>query len=115
MKVAVVGGRQFRDKEYLYFVLDKYNEKHGISHIVSGGAVGADGLAELYAKDRCLPITVYPANWNKHGKGAGYIRNQQIVDDCDVVLAFPDPNSVGTYDTVDKANKAGKEAYVIQA
>ena len=113
-KVAVVGGRDYKDKAYLYFVLDKYNEKYGISHIVSGGAKGADYFGELYAKDNCIPYTIYPANWDKHGRGAGFIRNSQIVNDCDVVIAFPTENSVGTYDTVEKAKKAGKATYVIQ-
>jgi len=115
MRVAVIGGRDFKDKDYMFFVLDKYNEKHGISHIVSGGAKGADSLAESYAKNRYIPYTVYPANWRKHGKGAGFIRNSQIANDCDALLAFPTKNSVGTYDTVDKAKKAGKKVYVIQA
>lgn len=105
-KVAVVGGRDFKDRPYLFFVLDKYHEKHGISHIVSGGAKGADSLAELYAKDRCIPYTVYPADWDTHGKQAGFIRNSQIANDCDVLIAFPTKESVGTWHTVELAEKS---------
>lgn len=113
MRVAVVGSRHFRDRAYLYFVLDKFQEKHGISHIVSGGAKGADSLATLYANDKCIPYTVYPANWDRYGKSAGMVRNDQIVHDCDVVLAFPTKESVGTWDTIRKAEKAEKEVFIL--
>ena len=44
--------------------------------IVSGGAKGTDSLAERYAAERGLPCLVFPAEWDKYGKGAGYIRNK---------------------------------------
>lgn len=113
-KVAVVGGRDFTDQSRMFYILDKYNEKHGISHIITGGARGADTLAESYAKSRCIPYTVYPANWDKHGKQAGFLRNTDIVKASDVVIAFPTKSSKGTWDSVAKADTFYKKVYVFE-
>ncbi len=105
MRVAIVGSREFTNyQEFLAFLqhLDV-----NIFHIVSGGAFGADTLAYKYAKSRAIPITVYFPDWNKHGKSAGMMRNHQIVNDCELVIAFPGPNSVGTRGTISLAQKKG--------
>jgi len=112
-RVAVVGGRDFHNEEYMFYALDVFRDKYGIDHIISGGAYGADALAESYAKSRCIPYTIYPANWDRYGKKAGMLRNQLIVKDANVIIAFPTKTSVGTYDTVDKAKKAGLKVFVL--
>ena len=81
--------------------------------IVSGGARGADSLAEKYAAEKGIPITVVPAEWDKYGKSAGYRRNVQIVAESDEVVAFWDGESKGTQHTIDIAGKAGKKVSVI--
>ena len=114
MRVAVVGSRNYRNRARLYFVLDKYQEEHGLTHIVSGGAKGADSLAEEYAKERCIPYTIYPANWDRYGRSAGFVRNSQIANDCDAVIAFPLAESKGTRHTMELAEKAGLPVYEIK-
>ena len=108
MRVAIVGSRKFTGflayQEFLTFLEHLDTD---ITHIVSGGAMGADTLAFKYARDLAIPITVYFPNWNKHGKSAGMIRNKQIVDDCELVIAFPGPNSVGTRGTIKLAVEKG--------
>jgi len=113
-KVAVVGGRDFTDKTNMFFILDIYVEKHGISQIISGGAKGADTLAKSYAESRGIPFLEFPAEWDKYGKSAGYIRNEDIVRASDVVIAFPTKNSKGTWDTVAKADKHYKKSFVFE-
>ena len=111
--VGVCGGRDFVDKERLYTVLDRYDERHGISWIVSGGAKGADELAEQYAKDRQVRgYSVFVAQWERFGRPAGYVRNGLIVESVDVLIAFPTENSKGTWDTVEKAKQAGIPTYI---
>ena len=80
--------------------------------VVSGGAKGADSLGERFAKIWRCPVTIFKPDWSI-GKWAGFIRNQQIVDACDMVLAFWDGNSRGTKDTIHKAKIAKKPTFII--
>ncbi len=111
-KVAVVGGREFTNRKTMFYVLDKYNENFGIKCIVSGGARGADTLAEVYAFERQIPLVIYNAEWDKYGKKAGFIRNVTIAENCDVVIAFPTKESKGTWHTITIAKKMNKPVYV---
>ncbi|MHA1302510.1 MAG: DUF2493 domain-containing protein [Candidatus Heimdallarchaeaceae archaeon] len=114
MKLAIVGGRNFNDYEKLedamqFFHIEDFQE---VSVIISGGAKGADSLGERYAENWNIQIKQFLPEWNKYGKAAGFIRNQQIVDACDMVLAFWDGESKGTKDTIDKARKAKKPTFI---
>jgi hypothetical protein len=76
--------------------------------IISGAAKGVDSAAIDYAISDFLPFEEYPADWDQYGKGAGYIRNQQMLDTgIDLVVAFP--GGRGTADMVRRAKKAGVE------
>lgn len=74
----VVGSRSFQDYSFLKEKLDHFLSNQSEIVIVSGGARGADTLAEKYAKERKLPVKIFPANWEKYGKRAGYIRNDEM-------------------------------------
>ena len=111
MKIAVVGSRNYQDRFQLGIVLALELELHGDNTvIISGGATGADTLAEEYAKVFGLETEIYPAEWKKYGKGAGIIRNAIIVEHCDMMLAFygPDGPTAGTQSSVRLAKEAGK-------
>ena len=86
-KVLVCGGRDFTDQELLFKTLDDVNP----TTIVHGAARGADTIAGDYAKRHQIPCEVFPAQWNRYGKRAGYLRNQQMLDEGkpDLVVAFP--------------------------
>ena len=107
MRVLVCGGRQYRDRHRLEDLLDAYRKAWTISHIISGGAPGADRLAEQWADDRQIPCLLYPAQWKRYGVSAGPIRNQQMLDEGrpDLVLAFP--GGKGTADMTRRAHNAG--------
>ena len=107
--VGVVGSRTFKD----YLLLSKELDKISITKIVSGGAMGADSLAIQYAIYKGLPYIIYPANWDLHGKKAGFIRNIEIVSNSDEIIAFWDGVSKGTKSTIDIANKQGKKVTII--
>ena len=98
--IAVIGSRVYDDYEELKRELDEIvipMIKIGISvTIVSGGARGADNLAEKYAYENDLQVLLFPADWDKHGKSAGYIRNSDIIEKCDLCVAFWDGESKGT-------------------
>lgn len=76
MKVAVVtGGRKWRDYSSLARALGEYRP----NLIVQGGANGADSLAREYAQNNCVTLMTFHANWPKHGKAAGPMRNEQML------------------------------------
>ncbi|MEK0346434.1 MAG: SLOG family protein [Nitrosopumilus sp.] len=110
-KIAVVGSRDFTDYLLLAEILELFFDKG--FEIISGGAEGADSLAENYATRKRLKCTVFKADWDVHGKSAGFIRNQLIVDAADIVVAFWDGVSKGTKDTLDKAHKARKITLIV--
>lgn len=74
----VAGSRSFDDYELLSQTLDNLLSNQPKVAIVSGGAKGADSLAERYAREHNLPLKVFPADWNRFGKSAGYKRNRQM-------------------------------------
>ena len=112
-RAAVVGSRTFDNYSFLEAILNTIRLRFTlITEIISGGAKGADSLAETYARRCNLKITVYKPDWDKYGKGAGFIRNASIVEEADMVIAFWDGKSKGTKDTIDKALKAKKNTFV---
>lgn len=120
MKVAIVGSRDYHNYETIKNTMDriKYNLKRlqlvEITEIVSGGAPGVDTLAQRYAEENKLQFKVFPADWAQFGKAAGPMRNQQIVDYSDYVVAFPMGPSRGTRDTIMRASKVNKMALLVE-
>ncbi len=110
--VAIIGGRNFNDYEFLRSVMNQLHEKQPIDLVVSGGACGADTLGIQWAKECGIKTKIFLPNWNKFGKSAGFKRNTDIVDAAHVVVAFWDKKSRGTQDTIKKAKALGKLVYV---
>lgn len=108
MKVAVIGSRTFTDKKLLEEELDKLN----IELLISGGAQGADTLAENYARERNISVLIFKPDYQRHGKGAPLVRNKEIVNHAEIIVAFWDKKSRGTKFTVDYAKN--KQLPVIQ-
>lgn len=108
MKLAVVGSRTFTDYARMCSVLDVLKP----DVIVSGGASGADRLSERYAKEHGIKTEIYLADWDRHGRAAGIIRNAQIVKSCDEVVAFWDGQSRGTANTIERARQMRKKVHV---
>lgn len=114
MNLAVIGSRTFNNYGLLCIVLDEYaiESNHNLT-IISGGARGADRLAERYAYECDVGLQVFPADWDTYGKAAGFIRNKLIVDECDELVAFWDGKSKGTKNSMDHAKRQGKTVVVI--
>jgi len=96
MKVIIAGGRDFFDYEKLRERCDYYLQNQDNIEIISGGAKGADLLAEKYAKEKGYPIQIFKADWHVHGKSAGAIRNSEMAKHGDSLIAFWDKKSKGT-------------------
>jgi hypothetical protein len=111
MKLAIIGSRSFTNFEYLSSILTEYASE--ISEIISGGATGADNLAEQWAKAHNIPITVYPADWTRYGRSAGPRRNHDIIINCDKCIAFWDGESNGTGHAIGLCTKYKKPVHII--
>lgn len=108
-RVLACGGRDFKDRERVWRSLDHLDSTHGIVTMIQGEAPGADQLAALWAIARKKELMCFPANWPKHGKSAGPIRNQKMLKEGrpDIAIAFP--GGPGTADMVARLKKAGIE------
>jgi hypothetical protein len=91
MRVLVTGGRDYLDVRRVFAGLDRLHDAvGGITEIIEGGASGADIRAQWWAEREQIPCTEMKADWEKHGKAAGYIRNREMADlKPDLVLACP--------------------------
>lgn len=112
MNLAVVGSSGFKDYNILSTVVCELRKIYKISTIVSGGSKGADTLAEIYAKENKLNMLIFPAEWDKYGKSAGFIRNSTIWDNSDLGVAFWDGKSKGTAHSFKISEKQNKLLYV---
>jgi hypothetical protein len=106
MKLAIIGSRTFNDYNLLESYLNPY--KNNISLVISGAAKGADSLGEKWANKNNIKTLIFPADWNKYGKRAGYIRNEDIIKNCDVCIAFWDGESKGTKHALSLCKKYNK-------
>lgn len=112
MKVIIAGSRSITD----YYMVKRAYEDSGFAatEIVSGGARGVDKLGEWLANDKGLPCTIFPAAWDKLGKSAGYVRNMEMVEYADALIAVYDGTSKGTAHTIALAKKKGIPVFVVQ-
>lgn len=109
-RVAIVGSRKFPQLKAVEAFVDGLPAG---TVVISGGAIGVDLTAEVAAKTRGLDVVSFPADWKRHGRRAGFIRNQLIVDAADIIVAFWDGKSKGTSHTVSLAKKAKKPVLVV--
>lgn len=108
-KLAVIGSRTFTDYQLLKQELDKFPP----FILISGGARGADKLAEVYADCVGYKKIIFPAKWDLYGKSAGFKRNVEIINACQGVVAFWDGVSTGTKHSIDLALKTDKKVKII--
>jgi len=118
MRILVCGSRHFNDYDKLKKeVLNALpiGDYLGTT-VISGHARGADTLGERLAKEMQWGLDVYPADWEKHGKRGGPIRNAEMLREGkpDMVIAFRGPNSRGTQNMIEIAQKAGVEVHIVE-
>ena len=116
-KVIIAGSRGFSNYKLLREQCNKFlREKRKTSNIivVSGHARGADKTGEKYAQDEGFDLEIYPAQWDKFGKRAGYRRNEQMAEVADALIAFWDGSSKGTKHMIDIMNEKKLLVRVVQ-
>lgn len=105
MKTIIAGGRDITDYFHLEEALEAY--RNDITEVVSGGAEGADSLGERYAKGAGIPLKIFKADWATNGKAAGPMRNRQMAEYAQALLALWDSKSRGTANMIEEARKRG--------
>ena len=114
MKLAIVGSRTFENYDLVCAEVAKIQETQKVDLIVSGGAKGADTLAKKFAALHKIPLMEFCPDYDRYGRGAPLQRNTQIVRNSDMVLAFVTATSKGTWDTIRKAQAAGKRVIIVR-
>jgi hypothetical protein len=110
VKVIIAGSRKIEDLS----IVEKAIAESGflIAEVVSGGAMGVDSLAEQWAAENDMPVSVFKPDWSQYGRGAGPVRNAEMTDYAEALIAVWDGESKGTRDMIDKAEKKGLPVFV---
>lgn len=114
MKLAIVGSRSLNNYETVKNAVNSLCGTTEVTEVVSGGTTqGVDSFAERYASEHSIPTVIFKPDWAKYGKSAGFIRNKDIVERADFVLAVWDGESRGTLDSINHACKLGKPVKIV--
>lgn len=110
MRWIIAGGRDFEDYERLRDEAANFFAPGDA--LISGAARGADSLGEKFASECGFEIERHPAEWERLGKRAGFVRNHQMSLIADGLIAFWDGRSKGTKNMIEEAHKARLETHV---
>ena len=110
MKTIIAGSRGIVNYQALCKAVR--NSGFEISEVVSGTARGVDRMGEQWAAENQVPVKRFPADWDRHGRAAGYIRNRAMADYADALIALWDGDSRGTKGMIDDAKARGLKVFV---
>lgn len=131
MRIIIAGSRTFNNYDILnqrcskmvQYIYDNPLIFNWVFHkdieFVLGGARGADSLGLRFAKENNFAYRVMDADWDTHGKSAGYIRNEQMADyvsehGLGILMAFWDGISHGTANMIKIAKRFGIIVWVVR-
>lgn len=107
MRVVIYGGRDFYKKNVVNHALDQLHEEYGFTLVIDGKAKGADTLGHSWAKSRGILTVREPADWNKYGKVAGFIRNELMITKYKPEIGVGFPGGAGTKNMTGLLHKYG--------
>ena len=110
LRVIIAGSRGITDRDTVTLAMRNSGWKPTV--VLSGGAKGADALGEWWASTRGIIVHKFPADWDTHGKSAGYIRNVEMADNAHALVALWDGESKGTKHMIDEAYRQGLAVYI---
>ncbi len=120
LKIGIVGSRKRNTIRYKNSLLEllRVNDwlnSDKVMYISGGCYIGGDKFAEEIAHQYNINILIFYANWSKYGKGAGYKRNKLIANECDILIAIPNPDKDGgTEHTISLVRELDKDVYLIE-
>jgi hypothetical protein len=112
VRVVIAGSRTWTHEAQVMGVVRRLALNHPTATVVTGGARGVDQLAERVALGSGLLVSTHPAKWERYGKRAGFLRNEEMVLGADHVIAFWDGLSPGTKLTIDLALRYSRDLEV---
>ena len=110
MRVIIAGSRDIDDYEEVERAVK--DSGFTVTQIISGTATGVDIQGIIYAERNKIPIALYPADWNKFGKGAGFIRNKQMAENADALIAVWNGRSRGTQHMIGEAKAKNLKVHI---
>lgn len=114
MRTIIAGSRSITNEQLVFDTISKAQTELGnISVVICGCAKGVDKIGEKWAKLNNIKIEYYPADWDKYGKKAGFIRNQEMAKNADCLIAIMENNSKGTGNMIEIIKKVNKPYYVV--
>ena len=111
MRVIIAGSRTITDYGCVADAINKSG--FDITEVVCGMASGVDSLGERYAKEHGIPVAYYPADWDVHGRRAGYIRNIEMAKNADALIAIIKDDSPGTMHMIKEAMRRGIKTCIV--
>ncbi len=113
--IIIAGSREFNNYDLLCSKMDYLiSNTNKTVVVVSGAARGADKLGERWAKERGYRVEQYPADWDQYGKRAGPIRNKQMAEHANALVAFWDGVSRGTENMINIMKNLEKSVRVVR-
>ena len=117
MKIIIAGPRNYTNKEFVFSHLDNililYEGVYDEIEIVEGGAKGVDSFAKEYAQKKGYRHKQFVADWEKQGRAAGTIRNKEMAEYGDVLIAFYN-GSPGTSNMIKNALEKKLNIHIVQ-
>lgn len=112
-RLIIAGGRNIWDFDFIKEVFEYYTQNLGEWTLVCGMAPGVDTVSKDIAEAKDIPIDKHPADWDGLGKKAGPVRNEEMANVADGLLAIWDGTSPGTKDMIDRARNHGLKVKVV--
>ncbi|MCK0510242.1 SLOG family protein [Aromatoleum buckelii] len=113
MRVIIAGSRNASQRDVLA-ALERCSWTGFATCIVCGGAKGADEHGAEWGKQQGLEVKNYPADWKKYGKRAGPVRNREMAENAEGLIAVWDGSSRGTANMIETAEQAGLRIFILR-
>jgi hypothetical protein len=110
MKVIIAGSRGITDEHLIFNAIKESGFE--ITEVVSGGAAGVDKFGEKYANRNDIPLKIFLADWEKKKASAGIIRNAEMANYAEALIAVWDGKSKGTKNMIEIAGRKGLLVFV---
>ena len=117
MRIIIAGSRNYTNLDEFMLAMGEIMVQHhdlftGNIEVVSGGARGVDSMGEYWANLLSYKIIQFIPSWERFGRAAGHIRNAEMAEYADVLIAFWDGVSKGTESMINLARKKGLKVII---
>jgi hypothetical protein len=112
MRIIVAGSRTVNDYNIVKNILDHVSSKIKIDVIISGDAKGPDSYGTRWAEEHDIPVEHFPPDWHTYGRTAGVMRNIEMSNVADALIAIWDGQSRGTKHMISRMRELSKLVYI---